>query len=185
MSWKSNLAIVVLALGAGAGGLVAGQHWFAMNPPPGSLSLGQPTLEFELPDLDGGIISPARFRGRVVLINFWAPWCEPCIREIPMFKTLRAEYGKERFEILGVALDSPDDVRRYVATAAIDYPIALADMADFALMRAYGNDRDALPFSVLIDADGRLRARKLGEYHEAELRRDIEAAMVPGLGARD
>ncbi len=178
MSWKSNLSIVTLALAAGAGGLMAGQHWFAMNPPPGSLSLGAPALEFELPKLDGGIASPARLRGRVVLINFWAPWCEPCVREIPMFKALRAEYGDERLEILGVALDEPDDVRDYVGKAAVDYPIALADMADFALMRAYGNDRDALPFSVLIDAEGRLRARKLGEYHEAELRRDIEAAMT-------
>lgn len=177
MSWKINLGILVLALSAGAAGLAAGQHWFYLNPPPGGLALGDDAIEFELLKLDGEPISPARMRGRVLLINFWAPWCEPCRREIPVFKNLREEYGSERLEILGVALDEPQLVRDYVGKMAVDYPVALASMGDFALMRAYGNDRDALPFSVIIDADGRLSARKLGEYHEDELRRDIEAAI--------
>ena len=131
-----------------------------------------------MPKLDGQPTSPARLRGRVVLINFWAPWCEPCRREIPLFKSLRSEYGSSKLEILGVALDEPELVRNFVGKMSVDYPVALASMGDFALMRAYGNDRDALPFSVLIDANGRVRARKLGEYHEEELRRDIEAAIV-------
>ncbi|MCP5473325.1 MAG: TlpA family protein disulfide reductase [Rhodanobacteraceae bacterium] len=177
MSLRSQALIVGAALIAGLGGLWAGHTWFGLNPPPGSLAIGAPAIEFELPTLDGGSATRAQWGGRVQVINFWAPWCAPCRREIPVLQALRKEYGPERVEILGIALDDVDQVRKYASDMAIDYPILLASMSDFALMRAYGNDRDALPFTVIVDADGRLHTRKLGEYHEADLRADIEAAL--------
>lgn len=177
MSLRSQALIVGAALIAGLGGLWAGHTWFGLNPPPGSLAIGAPAIEFELPTLDGGSATRAQWGGRVQVINFWAPWCAPCRREIPVLQALRKEYGPERVEILGIALDDADQVRKYASDMAIDYPILLASMSDFALMRAYGNDRDALPFTVIVDADGRLHTRKLGEYHEADLRADIEAAL--------
>jgi thiol-disulfide isomerase/thioredoxin len=177
MSMRSQAMIVMAALVAGGGGLWAGHTWFGLNPPPGSLAIGAPAIEFELPTLHGGNAARAQWKGRVQIINFWAPWCAPCRREIPVLQALRKEYGPERVEILGIALDDADQVRQYASDMAIDYPILLASMSDFALMRAYGNDRDALPFTVIVDADGRLHTRKLGEYHEADLRADIEAAL--------
>ena len=179
MSLRSQALIVGAALIAGLGGLWAGHTWFGLNPPPGSLAIGAPAIEFELPTLDGGSATRAQWGGRVQVINFWAPWCAPCRREIPVLQALRKEYGPERVEILGIALDDADQVRKYASDMAIDYPILLASMSDFALMRAYGNDRDALPFTVIVDAAGRLHTRKLGEYHEADLRADIEAALGP------
>ncbi len=178
MSWRSQLAIVALAIAAGAAGLWAGNVWFGLNPPPGSVAIGEPAIEFELPTLDGGSASRSSFAGRVQVLNFWAPWCAPCRREIPVLQALREEYGQDRVEVLGIALDEPDAVRNYVGEMGIDYPVLLASMSDFALMRAYGNDRDALPFTVIVDAAGRVRRRKLGEYHEADLRADIEAALA-------
>lgn len=177
MSWRGQVWVVLFALLAGAGGLYAGRYWFGLHPPPESLAIGAPAIDFELPDLRGVPTGPAVLRGRVVVLNFWAPWCAPCLREIPLLKQLRDEH-EGRIEILGVALDEADIVRRYVSEQAIAYPIALADITDFALMRAYGNDRDALPFTVILDAQGRLIARKLGEYHADELRRDVEAALI-------
>ena len=95
-----------------------------------------------------------------------------------VLQALREEFGSERVEVLGIALDEADAVRKYVGEMGIDYPILLASMSDFGLMRAYGNDRDALPFTVIVDAQGRLHTRKLGEYHENDLRADIEAALA-------
>lgn len=179
MSWRSQLAIVAAALAAGAGGLYASHAWFGLNPPPGSLAIGAPALEFELPALDGATLRRSGFDGRVQVINFWAPWCAPCRREIPVLQELRQEFGPQRVEVLGIAMDEPEAVRSYVGEMGIDYPVLLASMTDFALMRAYGNDRDALPFTVIVDAGGRVRARKLGEYHEDDLRADLQAALAP------
>ena len=169
---------MLAALAAGAGGLWAGHTWFGLNPPPGALSIGAPAIEFELPALDGSKVQRSSFDGRVQVINFWAPWCAPCRREIPVLQALREEFGSARVEVLGIALDEPQAVRDYVKEMGIDYPILLASMSDFGLMRAYGNDRDALPFTVIVDAQGRLHTRKLGEYHENDLRVDIEAALA-------
>jgi len=178
MSWRSQAAIVIAALAAGAGGLWAGHTWFGLNPPPASLEVGAPAIEFALPALDGTTIARSASAGRVQVINFWAPWCAPCRREIPVLQALRSEFGPERVEVLGIALDDPDAVRKYVGEMGIDYPVLLASMSDFSLMRAYGNDRDALPFTVIVDARGRLHTRKLGEYHEGDLRADIQAALA-------
>ena len=178
MSIRSQVAIVVAALAAGAGGLWASHAWFGLNPPPGSVAVGAPAIEFQLPTLDGTLAARSAWAGRVQVINFWAPWCAPCRREIPVLKALREEFGSERVEVLGIALDEADTVRKYVGDMGIDYPILLASMSDFGLMRAYGNDRDALPFTIIVDAQGRLHKRKLGEYHESDLRADIEAALA-------
>lgn len=177
VSLRSQALIVVVALAAGGAGLWAGHAWFGLNPPPASLAIGAPAIEFELPTLDGTLAPRSRWQGRVQVINFWAPWCEPCRREIPTLQALREAYGPARVEVLGVALDEPEAVRRYASEMGISYPILLASMNDFALMRAYGNDHDALPFTVIVDAAGRLHARKLGEYREADLRADVEAAL--------
>ncbi|MCB1614171.1 MAG: TlpA family protein disulfide reductase, partial [Xanthomonadales bacterium] len=93
MSLRSQALIVGAALIAGLGGLWAGHTWFGLNPPPGSLAIGAPAIEFELPTLDGGSATRAQWGGRVQVINFWAPWCAPCRREIPVLQALRKEYG--------------------------------------------------------------------------------------------
>ncbi|MFO1493555.1 MAG: redoxin domain-containing protein [Lysobacterales bacterium] len=179
MNWRGQILVLLVALVAGGAGLLAGRYWFGLHPPPDSLALGAEAIDFELPGLDGARLSTADFRGKVLVINFWAPWCAPCLREIPLLKAVRERHAGQ-VEILGVAMDEAETVRRYVSEQQIAYPIALAAVTDFALMRAYGNDRDALPFTVILDARGRLQARKLGEYHEDELTADVAAA----LGAR-
>ncbi len=180
MSWRQHALLIVVAVAAGAGGIYLGRA--VHGPPPidpaaGSVTIGAQGVPFELPTLDGGTVSPADFTGRVLIINFWATWCAPCIREIPLLVETRARLGADKVEVIGVAMDDPDAVRKFLAERDVPYPIALAKMSDAALMHAYGNERNALPFTVILDAQGRLAARKLGEYHAPELERDLALAM--------
>ncbi len=176
MKWLANLGIVVFAIAAGIGGLYAGRLWSQWAPST-ALQIGAPIIDFAMPDVQGELLDTRHFRGRVLVINFWAPWCEPCTREIPMFKRLREEFAG-RVEFLGVSLDDPVAVREFAQTHDLDYPLVMAAMGDFALMRAYGNERDALPFTIIVDSAGRLVGRRLGEIHETELRSMLGAALA-------
>jgi thiol-disulfide isomerase/thioredoxin len=137
--------------------------------------------DLALPGLGGGLHKLSEWAGRPLLINFWATWCEPCRREIPLLKSLRNEHAAKRLEIVGIAIDFRDPVRKYVAERAMDYPILLGERGGFEAAAAFGMDT-VLPFSVFADAQGRVVALKVGELHrdEAELILDRIAALDSG-----
>jgi thiol-disulfide isomerase/thioredoxin len=126
--------------------------------------------EIRLPGTDGAIHRLADWKGRPLIVNFWATWCEPCRREIPLLKTLRREHAADRLEIVGIAVDYADDVRKYAQTHGIDYPVLVGDQGGLAAVSAFGVDT-VLPFSVFADREGRVVTLKVGELHpeEAEL----------------
>ena len=126
--------------------------------------------EIRLPGLDGAVHRLADFKGRPLVVNFWATWCEPCRREIPLLKALRREHAADRLEIVGIAVDYPADVRKYAQTQGIDYPLLIGDQGGLAAASAFGMDT-VLPFSVFADRQGRIVTLKVGELHrdEAEL----------------
>ena len=137
--------------------------------------------DLALPGLDGGLHKLSGWAGRPLLINFWATWCEPCRREIPLLKSLRKEHAAKRLEIVGIAIDFRDPVRKYVAERGMDYPILLGERGGFEAAAAFGMDT-VLPFSVFADAQGRIVALKVGELHrdEAQLILDRIAALDSG-----
>jgi thiol-disulfide isomerase/thioredoxin len=126
--------------------------------------------QIALPGLDGKDHALTEWLGRPLLINFWATWCEPCRREIPLLRDLKSQHAAQGLEVLGVAIDSPDAVRQYVAGHGIDYPVLVGDQDGFAAITAFGMDT-VLPFSVFADRSGRVVTLKVGELHrdEAEL----------------
>lgn len=134
-----------------------------------------------LPGPDGVIHSLADYRGKVLLINFWATWCEPCRREIPLLQTLRRERAKDGVEIVGIAIDNRDSVVKYAAERQITYPLMVAEQGGIEAVRAFGMDT-VLPFSVFADPEGRLITLKIGELHadEAQLILDHIAALDEG-----
>ena len=126
--------------------------------------------EIRLPGTDGAAHRLADWKGQPLVINFWATWCEPCRREIPLLKALRREHTSDRLEIVGIAVDYPDDVRKYAQAQGIDYPLLIGEEGGLAAASAFGMEL-VLPFSVFADRQGRVVTLKVGELHrdEAEL----------------
>ncbi|HEV3183085.1 MAG TPA: TlpA disulfide reductase family protein [Steroidobacteraceae bacterium] len=126
--------------------------------------------DIRLPGTDGAVHGLGDFRGRPLVVNFWATWCEPCRREIPLLKTLRRERAADGLEIVGIAVDYRDAVRKYAADHGIDYPVLVGDRGGLAAVSAFGMET-VLPFSVFADREGSIVTLKVGELHrdEAEL----------------
>lgn len=123
---------------------------------------------FDTPE--GGRIEMRAMRGRPLLVNFWATWCAPCVREMPQIDRFHREWGPRGWQVLGLAIDGPTPVREFLATRIrVAFPIGLAGVEGTELSRRLGNERGGLPFSVVLDADGRIVERKLGETHYDEL----------------
>ena len=174
MSRRLKFALWAALIGIGAAILGFSVARF-LNPP--SVEAPAATTDFALRDLAGKTHSLASWRGKVVLLNFWATWCPPCRREIPLFIDLQRRYEKQGLQIVGISVDSPEAVARYWQEMRINYPLLIADETTYKLMAAYGNPQGGLPYSVLITADGRIAGVKIGPYHRAEL----EAALKPHL----
>lgn len=134
-------------------------------------------VEFRLPDLDGQIHQGAEWRGRTILVNFWATWCPPCREEIPLFMSARERFGGRGFEVVGIAVDQADAVLAYSDSMGITYPLLIGDDQVFALMSKLGNATGALPYSVIVSPAGKVLASKRGRYTETELNQAIEATL--------
>ena len=130
-----------------------------------------------LTHLDGaeGLLSD--YRGRILVVNFWAPWCAPCRREIPALIDLQRAYPAETVTILGFAFDGADPVREFAAEYGIEYPLFLAGTRSAMYNAALGNPTGALPYTALLDTDLQIRFR-----HNGEVTRDqLETALKPLL----
>lgn len=111
----------------------------------------------------------SEWKGRPLLINFWATWCAPCRREIPLLKTLRHERAGDGVEIVGIAVDFRDAVQHYARDMAIDYPVLVGEQDGLDAIAAFGMDT-VFPFTVFADRRGRIVTLKIGELHADEAR---------------
>jgi len=159
-----------LALAAIAGLMLglAATWWFRPVPPkpfaPSVNLLGSQRPDFALTDRAGQSRRIADFDGRPLLINFWATWCSPCIREMPLLQELADSRG-ETLTVLGIAIDEPGPVREFLDRLQIRYPNLLADEQSEAIQAAFGNPGRMLPYSVLVDTQGIIRWHHLGELN--------------------
>lgn len=133
--------------------------------------------DFGLPALDGAPRTLAHYRGKRVLINFWATWCHPCRAEMP--ELARAQRLHPDVRIIGIAMDKPDAIRRWLEHAPVPHPIWLGLVSASTDPTVLFNDvQGLLPYSVLVDADGRIRATHLGKLD----RRRLQAWLGPQPG---
>lgn len=123
---------------------------------------GQPAPELALPDADGKPLSLKAWPGKWLLVNFWATWCAPCMHEIPALIAAQARYEKAGLQIIGVAMDDPEEVRKLMQEKAFNYPSMVGDEGVQTVMEQFGNTLGALPYTVLISPDGVIRYVELG-----------------------
>ena len=178
---RAWLYVLVAALALGAGALVS--TW--LRPDPNTTAagagptalLGHPAPPFTRGNSEGRRVSLDEFSGRVVLINFWATWCAPCRKEMPMLQAVHEEFESQGLSLLGIALDDVQRARDFADQFGIGYPILVGAGDVMATGVAYGNEAGLLPYSVLIDRQGVVRWTYLGELKEGELRRQLQALL--------
>lgn len=177
-NFSSILTLLLLALvGALAGyGLYQRTQQPAvvdMRPPVVDASLGVLRPDFQLSDMEGKLRSMGEWDGKVILLNFWATWCPPCREEIPAFIKLQEQYGPRGFQVVGIAIDQLESVIDYSDGIGINYPVLVSETEATLISRDYGNRIGALPYSVFIDREGKIRAIRKGEVKA----RDAEAVI--------
>lgn len=117
---------------------------------------------FTLSDLDGNPQSLDQWQGKILVLNFWATWCPPCIAEIPEFIRLQKELSTRGLQFVGVAIDEVKEVKEFITYVGINYPILMGDNQALQLSAELGNRLQGLPFSVIFNRDGRVIYRGLG-----------------------
>ena len=164
MNRRQQLALAGAGVLAGAAGL-GWSLWRAPADEP--LPADWWALRFDKPE--GGELALASLRGQAVVLNFWATWCPPCIKELPEFDRLHRAYSARGVQVVGLAVDGPTPVRQFLARQPVSFAVGLAGFEGTDLSRRLGNNAGALPFTVVIDRQGRVRHRKLGETKFDEL----------------
>lgn len=166
---KRRAALVggVAAIAAAAGAGVA--LWRTRGPASAAARETPWTLQFDRPN--GGSLALAAFRGRPLLLNFWATWCPPCVAELPLLDRFQREQAADGWQVVGLAVDNAAPVTAFLAKRPVGFPIGLAGMGGIELARELGNVGGALPFTVVFDRAGRQAQRKLGVIEPGDLRR--------------
>jgi thiol-disulfide isomerase/thioredoxin len=157
-----GVAVAACALGAGVA-------WWRLAPrevhPPAVAAFW--ASRFDGPD--GEPVVMDRFLGQPLLVNFWATWCPPCVEELPMLNAFQAEHGGRGWQVLGLAVDQPSAVQRFLQRMPLDFPHAMAGLGGTELSRQLGNPSGGLPFTVVFDRAGRVAQRKLGQVKPEDL----------------
>jgi thiol-disulfide isomerase/thioredoxin len=141
----------------------------------------QAILESRLTTLDGVTQTLEGFRGQILIINYWATWCAPCREEIPMFIRLQQELSGNGVQFIGIAVDQADKVLDFSREFGINYPLFLGGIDAVELSRRAGNRAGVLPYTLILDRSGVIRASLVGELTEARMRGELQA-LLPATG---
>ncbi len=135
-------------------------------------------LDWSFVDVDGAHQPLSQWRGRLVVLNFWATWCPPCLKEIPAFIELQQQLGPRGVQFIGIALDQVEAVKPFLADHGLNYPVVLGDQDVARFMTTLGNQIGALPYSVVVSRDGKVLTTHQGEWHVEDAARTLEAYLA-------
>ena len=172
-----TLAVLVVVGGVSAAAGVGYHLWSrgggtrdGMDPP----AVVERLLRARLADVEGATRSLEQWRGRVLVVNYWATWCAPCREEIPVFVRLQERYGSRGLQFVGIAIDQPDKVAEFAREFQINYPLLLGGVETIELLRQVGNRAGVLPYTLVVDRKGNLVSREPGGLKEARLENLIQ-----------
>jgi thiol-disulfide isomerase/thioredoxin len=162
------LALLGLMLGGGISAIYRWQNHQQQVLPENHLGAIQ-LPDFSLPNIDGSQWRAEEWRNRVLVINFWATWCPPCLKEMPLFIRLQEQFADRGVLFVGIAIDDQEDVQNFIDTYGIEFPILLGESRAMQLAQKLGNRFNALPFTVIADRGGKILLRQGGEMTEKTL----------------
>ncbi len=172
MNKKIILFIAIAVLSSAFGVYVSMQRLAPATPADPAVAK---LMQTSLPDVDNRPHQLSDWRGKILLVNFWAPWCPPCVAEMPELVALQNEMAAKNLQIVGIGIDSPSNIRQFSEKHDISYPLLVAGMQGTELSRELGNQAGGLPFTVLLDKDGQVRQTYLGKLNMEKLRADLAA----------
>lgn len=181
---QAVLVTTLLALSAAAG-YVTYQRWLAAEPTAPKSMAGVADVSesnlmrplFSLPDVDGIQRSVEQWNGQALVINFWATWCAPCRREIPMLIELQKEYETRNVQVIGIAVDFLEEVKKYAEETPFNYPVLVGEQEAIDLAAQFGVDFLGLPFTVFTAPDGRVVDVHTGELLHADAVASLQKAL--------
>jgi thiol-disulfide isomerase/thioredoxin len=168
---NKTVGIAVLVVAAMVG--LAGGWYFAMHQGPSSAQADtRATLLYgqSLPDSGGQVHPLASLKGKIVVVNFWATWCEPCVREIPEMSRVQSEFSNKNVQFVGIGIDNAANILEFQKRVAPTYPLLVAGAGGSDLVRDMGDAPGALPYTLVLDTSGKVLESKLGAVSEDELR---------------
>lgn len=127
-----------------------------------------------LSDVHGAPQLLGKWRGKPLVVNFWATWCTPCVEEMPELVVLQEELTDRKIQVIGIGIDSIANIKDFSNRLKVSYPLYVGGMAGTELTRKFGNNSASLPYTVLISGDGKVIKTYLGKLNMTELRRDID-----------
>lgn len=160
---QTGLIIIAALIALGLG--ITARHLF----PAVEKAVVSSLPEFNLPDLSGRQHNISEWRGKVLVINFWATWCPPCRKEIPDFIALQEQYAAQGVQFIGIAIEDREPVAEYTAAGKINYPILLGGDNGITLARQLGNSVNAVPYTLVVDRQGQIIHRHPGELSKEQL----------------
>ena len=161
---KKNGLILLAAIFALASGILVKQMLASLeNASPA------PMPSFSLPDATGKQRLSSEWQGKILVINFWATWCPPCRKEIPEFIALQSELANQGVVFIGIAIDEEKAVKNYQEDMGMNYPVLVDNANGVALAKEFGDSMEAVPFTVIVNREGKIIFRKPGEVTKSEL----------------
>lgn len=177
------VTIAVLAVAALLG-LAARQYIAA--PAAGTLPSGSTQALFaaSFPDAAGRQQPLEQWRGKIIVLNFWATWCPPCREEMPELSQLQRQYRDQGVMVVGISTETLPQIRDFAQTMQVGYPLLAGDMQAMELSTSLGNDKSVLPYTVLIDANGQVAETYFGRISKSLLEQKLQSMLAPAGGAQ-